>query len=163
MTYSTPTKQAAMNEIFLSSTAVYLHLQCEVLPMGEAESHIYSFIFLKPSTFQTSWSQDSHLKSLKLYMSSLKISVMTEWLVWTGLMSFKWKSQCGKVSPQLLHSQFLLHLFIYSTGSKYRSPHSQMHQLGWPPSTQSTQLDSFSKQGRVTSDTSAIPIHHLHT
>lgn len=95
--------------------------------------------------------------------SAMKISVMTKWLVWTGLMSFKWKSQCGKVSPQLLHSQFHLHLVIYSTGSKYRLPHSQMHQLGRPPSTQSTQLDSISKQGRVTSDTSAIPIHHLHT
>lgn len=159
MAYSTPTKQATMNEIFLSSTAVYLHLQCEV---GEAASHIYSFIFLN---HQHSSRADPKTPIWRVWniTSALKISVMTEWLVWTGLMSFKWKSQCGKVSPQLLHSQFLLHLFIYSTGSKYRSPHSQTHQLGWPPSTQSTQLDSFSKQGRVTSDTSAIPIHHLHT
>lgn len=61
-----------------------------------SESFIVLFFF-KPSTFQTSWSQDCHLKSLKRYRSSLKISV-------------------------------------YRTGSKYRSPHSQMHQLGWPPS-----------------------------
>jgi len=82
-------------------------------------------------------------------------------------MSFKWKSQCGEVSPQLLHSQFLFHLFIYSTGAKYRSAHSQMRQLGWAPSTKSDTIytlrhsDSSSVQGTATWIT-CLTLHTMH-